>query len=500
MQLYEKLVFIMDLTKTSNRVLAREIQVDPSLISRLRTGSRGIPRNPDHFKAMAPYFAKHCTTDYQRMALAEMLGIRPALTMKTDQLTELIYYWLCGDTDEVDRFMRTFESVYVTAEDTGPVTNPDNLSINNSIYYSNEGKRSASRAFYQHLLTLEKPCTIFLFSDETDDWILEDCDFTYSLLDWALNLLHRGFHLCHISPPVNSADQAFESLIRWIPIYMTGQVDAYYYPRIRDNVHRRTLIVAPGEIAMLSNSMAGRSSSYATILTSNPRLTQAYGMEFHDYLSMCRPLLNIYTSSYQFKQCFTQFWATNGTCIQKVTSLSAESAPPELMENCFKRTKNEDLKRLGSLYLDELQMIGKDCENHEFIDICYLASPEEVRAGSVPIALTYGMNTEPACYTPETYVLHLKNILHIMEQYDYYHFIPFEEKQKEAGIIMVKEERLALLVRISDPFTVFEITQPDITELCREHLHRIADRLGNTNSCRANTISKIKKLIRELQP
>ncbi len=55
MQLYEKLSFLMNLTNTKNRTLAQEIHVDPSLISRLRTGKRGEPRNPSHTKAMSKF-------------------------------------------------------------------------------------------------------------------------------------------------------------------------------------------------------------------------------------------------------------------------------------------------------------------------------------------------------------------------------------------------------------------------------------------------------------
>ena len=44
-QFYEKLIFVMNLTQTTNRELALAAQVDPSIISRFRSGKRGIPRN-----------------------------------------------------------------------------------------------------------------------------------------------------------------------------------------------------------------------------------------------------------------------------------------------------------------------------------------------------------------------------------------------------------------------------------------------------------------------
>ena len=55
MQFYEKLIFLLNLTQVTNRMLAQELQVDPSLISRFRTGRRRLPRNREHIKAMSAY-------------------------------------------------------------------------------------------------------------------------------------------------------------------------------------------------------------------------------------------------------------------------------------------------------------------------------------------------------------------------------------------------------------------------------------------------------------
>lgn len=49
----DKLNFLMNLTQTSNKELAAAISVDRSLISLLRTGKRGMPRNREHISRMA---------------------------------------------------------------------------------------------------------------------------------------------------------------------------------------------------------------------------------------------------------------------------------------------------------------------------------------------------------------------------------------------------------------------------------------------------------------
>ena len=115
MQFYEKLVFIMNLTQTSNRKLAQALRVDPSIISRLRTGKRGIPRNSELLRSMALFFSERCNTDYQRRALSEIVGVKRIITARRDYLSEFLFQWLCGNADGVERFMRTFESLKIGA-------------------------------------------------------------------------------------------------------------------------------------------------------------------------------------------------------------------------------------------------------------------------------------------------------------------------------------------------------------------------------------------------
>lgn len=499
MQFYEKLTFLMNLTQTSNHMLAHALQVDPSLISRLHTGARGLPRNREHLKAMGSYFAKRCTTNYQRQALSELLEIKLALTLKRDQLAEIIYYWLCGDTDEAGRFMHTFEKLHYEASPSVSTVGHSDPASTNTLYYGNAGKRGAARAVYQYLLTLDSPCTVNLFADEADDWITEDYEFSQNLQQWGLELIRRGFHLCQITPPANSVEQAFESLIRWIPLYMTNQADVYFYPRIRDNVHRRSLIVVPGKIAMTSTSMANRRTSYATAVTTDQMLSQMYGTEFEEYLALCRPMLNTCTSPEDMMQCFIQFLALDGSRIQKLTSLSAETAPPELMAYCMEELENDDLKKMGKMYLQEMEEIEKKLVRYELIDIAPLAGADDVRAGRVPIIFSYGITPEPIYYTVELYILHLKNILRILENCENYHFIPLPGHEEHDSTFMIKEEQRALMVRTTPPFTVFEISSPFIVKLCREHLLRIAEQIGFASIHRVKIILQIKNLIRELQ-
>ena len=314
-------------------------------------------------------------------------------------------------------------------------------------------------------------------------------------------------------------DLAFDSLARWLPLYMTGRVTSYFYPRMRDNLHRRTLIVVPGHIAMTSNSVARGGSNITTVVTTDQRLTQAYAAQFQDYLDLCHPMHNIYTDTDSLLQCLTQFLSQNGARIQRVNSLSAETSPPELVSYCIDQIHHPGLEQLGYLYLHELDPIRENREFCEFIDIACLASAQDVRDGKVPIILSCSIGSQPLYYTVDTYVLHLKHILHTLETCENYHFVPLDIKALSEGLLMVKDGYKALLAKLYPPpqqqasthisnsvhspdgisLTVFEISQPAIVQLCQEHLFRLADQIGYTGAHRVQIISRIKQKIRELQ-
>ena len=101
MNFSDKLVFLLSVTHTSNIKLAKAINVDPSMISRLRKGRRNIPRNINHIKAMAKYFAKRCNGEYQRFTLAEILGMERIRTFTEEQLIEdVLLEWLSGTMND----------------------------------------------------------------------------------------------------------------------------------------------------------------------------------------------------------------------------------------------------------------------------------------------------------------------------------------------------------------------------------------------------------------
>ena len=61
----DKLNFLMLLTETKNNILGKAIAFDPSYISRIRTGARGVPKHRDFIYPAAAFFARAIQTKEQ---------------------------------------------------------------------------------------------------------------------------------------------------------------------------------------------------------------------------------------------------------------------------------------------------------------------------------------------------------------------------------------------------------------------------------------------------
>ena len=117
----EKLSFLMHITETSNKELAAELSVDPSMVSLMRTGKRKLSKNPIQARKMALFFAKRSSAAFQRQALSEMLGqVAISPSMPTDALASCLESWLQGDRPITDTVLSGIHALPEQPPDTRP--------------------------------------------------------------------------------------------------------------------------------------------------------------------------------------------------------------------------------------------------------------------------------------------------------------------------------------------------------------------------------------------
>ena len=106
---------------------------------------------------------------------------------------------------------------------------------------------------------------------------------------------------------------------------------------------------------------------------------------------------------------------------------------------------------------------------------------------------------EQPCYTPERYILHLRNILRLLDQYENYHFVPVDDESQLRFNLITAEGGPAILVKNTPPALFLEIERPIIVQSCQEYLYRLAGQIGYRGIYREKIKSRIRTLIQELE-
>ncbi|MBQ7417298.1 MAG: hypothetical protein IJV18_04255, partial [Acidaminococcaceae bacterium] len=250
----DKLNFLMKVTGTKNNMLGRALSFDASHISRIRSGDRGLPSRRDFIVPAAGYFARAVKTATQRNALARRICPNSKWPESLEEATLLIAQWLSEDVKKLD-----YESLnrYFSENEAAPAPPETGSSASGDttqFYLGNEGKRQCVIRFLTGLAALNEPVTLLLHSEESMEWIYEKPEFAKQWGQLLVTLLQQGGRILIIHTLTRSFEEMLEAVTKWAPLYATGSIESYYYPKLRDNVFRRTLFIARGNAAIVANT------------------------------------------------------------------------------------------------------------------------------------------------------------------------------------------------------------------------------------------------------
>ncbi len=298
--LAQKLDFLMDLTQTKNAVLGRALNFDPSYISRIRSGKRGLPKDQPFMEPACAFFARAIREDYQMEAAAKELRLKTPWPKDENDAAHLLLIWLSGrfgTTEEGNQIGNALASLTSTAA----AGDPDNRYVPEKgstasvqIFYGNRGKRDAVITFLEELAQTGKAHTLLLFSDEDMLWLYEDETFIRTWMMLMQRLIRMGTRIRIIHSIGRSAGDMWEAVRSWLPLYASGAVEPWYCPRLRDGIFRRTEFIAQGHSAVFGSSVPGQSEDTICALIRSREAVETMQQEMEAFLALCKPLMDIF--------------------------------------------------------------------------------------------------------------------------------------------------------------------------------------------------------------
>lgn len=460
----EKLNFLMEIADVRNSSLAAAVSMDASHISRLRGGSRKLPKNQTYVMPMACYFARHINDPFKRKIVSDALHFPCEWSNNTDTAAELIYRWLT-DNDEaedakVDKFLMRFANAGNSEAPLTGLAGQMNIADQSEYcYYGSEGKQTAVIRFLTDVLREETPQTLLLFSDEELSWLYGDPAFSHEWARLLTGVLSKGNRLKIIHTVSRDSNEMMEAVTKWIPVYMTGAIESYYYPKLRDGLFQRTLFIAPKTAAVVSNSVRQDISEMLNFYITVPDGIKALAAEYERYLSLCRPLINVMnvTSAELFFKELRDFNAVSaaGIIFAPVPSLMTM---PENLVNIFAE-KSPSMKKA---WLTVSEHIDTLTEQNELFEIIMPPAQEQIEADAIPMPMNDFYRTENLYYTVSQYKEHLENAVKLMKKNPHYHAAAAAELQQNV-MIYVKEDTGVIMAKPYSPTVVFTMREPNIT-------------------------------------
>lgn len=526
MEFHNKLIFLMNITQTSNKELAQTLNVDPSLISLFRSGKRKPPRNESYIQNMSGFFAKRCPAAFQRNALSELMNQSSVnLSMPAEELALRISTWLSEGSGLADHFFSELSELPqtspvslkkdTTANDffaappktipsanlkTAPVSLPEQIAPtdNTRFFFGESGRKEALNRLMELALRSTTPGTLLISSDDNLEWLLTDYTLTKETQTYMSQLIEKGFFLYQIMPPLNYLSRFAEALNFWLPVYSSGQIQIFYYPRPRDNLCRQSMLIIPGVGARISYALGLDNDTDITLLTTDETLLQAYTNQFKAHMGLCKPAITAHTQFRDFLNLFKEGLLRKGSMCNIASNLAAWTMSAELFEHFLKTTSGVVNELPTEEITQLLSIMNSELNERAYIDMSPLATPKEVRAGKVPVGFPFSLCSDPPMYTPQTYVLHLKNILRLLEQYDNFYFVPAGRNRSEGFDLFVNSEGPAMLIRPSSSPVMLEMQRPELVLACHEYLLHKAESVGYSGIHRETSRMMIQKLIKDL--
>lgn len=472
MDFSNKLNMIMTILNCNNSRLGRGINVDPSLISRWKSGSRKLKPNSPYIPLIVDFLLRTEPMAYQVESINNMLGtefelkkyghickFKNALIEWLSSPNESLINYKASSSDQNSlKFNTLMEKLSdCSFEDTSKINIPQSSSIKNtgrettlSVYSGIEGKRNAALNILNTLLSSDKPRELLCFSDENVEWLTGDRDFYLKwafLMKAAVNAGHKIkiIHIINRSP-----NEIMEAIDQWAPLHLTGKLESYYMPKYVANRIKKSFWVISNVLASGAITASPDELCECTYISEDEEIVNNMEGVFEGLLSSCRKYFKIYNSSsaQDFTSSLLEFDAAIGNVITLKDNLTSVTLPENVLKRMLNRTNLSTLEKNLRIELHKQRQKSflKNLSRFKVTDILSIDALFDII--SVNLNSVEDISSLSITYEPQDLYDHIMSIIGYLKEYDNYKFIPIKKDMFNYGnniFISVKDATGSIL-------------------------------------------------------
>ncbi|MCR5099805.1 MAG: hypothetical protein K6B41_00460 [Butyrivibrio sp.] len=518
MNVSEKIDFLMNLTGTKNSSLGKALCFDPSYISRIRSGNRGIPKNQPFTRPVAAFFAETLQDGAQLDSASHMILGKTKLPADKEALELCLYEWLednseaGSSSDPVGTFISDIKKMLDNVSSSSTtvsqfssnmdalLTSHPNISKSQenslpvSVYYGNSGKRKSVINFLTSLVEQKKPFNLFLYSDENMKWLVESPEFAKQWAMLLMYLMKTGSHIQIIHTINRDFYEMMEAIRKWLPLYATGSIEPFYYPLMRDNIYHRSLFIAEGDSAVISTSVGDHTEEMSNFYIKDEQAVSSLKKEYDNYFSLCKPLMKTYSSVRKgdFMQKMISDEKIHGKYMVAHPVPSLWTMPDSTASKISDRSGDDSLlKRVMEMKNDIINVLENGGNVTEFLTMPLSA----IKAGqNIPIPLSDMMSDTEYYYLPEEYMENLKEMQKYVDKYENYKVL-VSDAFPCSILLFTHLEADTLIASASAPTYAFIVSNHQFTASFYEYMQRLETLSDKNEDSIDKYIGEVEKIL-----
>jgi len=454
----------MELAGLSNVRFGKLLNLDPSYISRFRSGFRSPKANPKMMNDICLILLERMDAREKISALCKLIGASPDAMTDKEMIFDLLYRWLYqtdrtdhtpfveGLIDQIGSFQADVKMPPILLEGAAE---DEALEENVQTYYGADGLRRAVLRFLGNVVK-RKEKELFLYSDQSMDWMVSDPAFRAKWASLMILCITGGTQINIIHNINRDLAEMTDAIKSWLPLYPSGKVKSYYCKTRGSERFSTTLFLCPGYACISGSNVIGAEDEHGIYrYDTDPQLLKAHEAAYQELLGRSGELAHVYKTT--DVDPLVSLELPSATILGNTLSLA--TMPEKTLTAILERMKvSEEVKEhIVSVREQRNSVLSRITGKGGFHEYAPLPREEELFEERVPIDLP-GLH---ATYTPKEYSEHIQNIISLSDRMANYRFHVLPEAPFEDIKIVISDKGVAV-IRQKAPYLILLLEHPDI--------------------------------------
>ncbi len=481
----EKLDDIMNELDLSNAGLARDIHVDPSLISRIRKGTR-MP-SVEAAVLICEHLYKRTLEPRGSALICDRLGISPDDTDDRELFVRRLHEYFMSfpseaDNQAIDGFIERVGATVPFYASRLPsveeLMSGEIINEKKSTYHGLDGMRKAVLRFVMSVISSGRQQTLLAYSDQGMEWLLGDREYMIKCVSLILHALYRGNSIRIIHNLDRCLSEILNAINFWLPLYMTGRVETWCH---RQSVRKRfsyTMFAGADDVVMSALVRGTESKGVYNYITG--RDTAPYKEQFNALLEDAEPLMRLFAADTDSMINKKRGIAEAAGCTNRLTGarLPLETMSQGLFSNIAARLNPMERDALICSYERGREIFGLMLKAGGLTDFICPPDEGEIAEGKITIGTENAESFSGPFYTGQEYAAHLADTAALADSGAGYRLVHFKEPPFKDIRITAKREAGVLLQRDGDSPIVLHFTHSALSNAFFEYLNDLAEKVS----------------------